>query len=187
MEVLRRRPTRRLSGLGGDGAPRWLPSIQQSALHTIKRTASRCSLIWSVRAEVFHQIHALFHHFLSFKKWHIISISSAWWVLNLTTCLETLCMSQGNISSLWTHSVRIFMSDFKMSKSQISYLRVMTWYFSREASAQLVDCNHPEHQWYQWSEISAQSSKDAKRRHTPWPQSVHPAADWQKIQKYPHL
>lgn len=28
MEVLRGRPTRRLRGLGGDGAPRWLPSIQ---------------------------------------------------------------------------------------------------------------------------------------------------------------
>ena len=41
-----------------------------------------------------------------------------------------------------------------------------------------------EHQLYQWSEMSAQSCKDMKRHQ---PQSVHAAAFWQKIQKYPPL
>ena len=43
-----------------------------------------------------------------------------------------------------------------------------------------------EHQWHQWSEMSGQSPKDTKRQHSPQRQSVHPAATWEKIQKYLH-
>ena len=42
-----------------------------------------------------------------------------------------------------------------------------------------------EHQWHPWSEMSALSPKDTKRRHPTQPQSVHPAAIWKKILNNP--
>ena len=43
-----------------------------------------------------------------------------------------------------------------------------------------------EHRWHRRSDMSARSPKDTKRQQPPQPQSAHPAAIWQKIQKY-HL
>ena len=40
-----------------------------------------------------------------------------------------------------------------------------------------------EHQWHQWSEMSARSQKATIRQHPTQPQSVRPAAVWQEIQK----
>ena len=50
--------------------------------------------------------------------------------------------------------------------------------------------NQPEQHWstkrqrHRWSEMSAQSLKHIRRESPTQPQSVHPAAIWQKIQKY---
>ena len=45
--------------------------------------------------------------------------------------------------------------------------------------------NCPEHQWYRRRRMSALSSTDTEREHPPQPQSVHPAAIWQEMERCP--